>query len=242
MPRLKLTYASCKYDRIEALPFRLRRGECDVRRRQHLLVRGGRAVQVTLGRERVRRAGGQHDVVGLDDLARGELHPPGIHLGRAVPDHPAVAEQPSVGQVDPRQPGRRDECPERGHVVHERVFRLDQQHLGHVVQGLGHVDSGVAAAEDGDDRFGLGRLAHLRLLFSGSRPSGRWGGRKQSVSPGRPHGRPGRRGGIVTVLDSFSLTGKKALVTGGNQGLGKAFAAVERRPSVTKTRNQLEVE
>jgi NAD(P)-dependent dehydrogenase (short-subunit alcohol dehydrogenase family) len=29
----------------------------------------------------------------------------------------------------------------------------------------------------------------------------------------------------VTVLDSFSLTGKKALVTGGNQGLGKAFAA-----------------
>ena len=29
----------------------------------------------------------------------------------------------------------------------------------------------------------------------------------------------------VTVLDSFALTGKKALVTGGNQGLGKAFAA-----------------
>jgi NAD(P)-dependent dehydrogenase (short-subunit alcohol dehydrogenase family) len=29
----------------------------------------------------------------------------------------------------------------------------------------------------------------------------------------------------VTVLESFALTGKKALVTGGNQGLGKAFAA-----------------
>jgi NAD(P)-dependent dehydrogenase (short-subunit alcohol dehydrogenase family) len=29
----------------------------------------------------------------------------------------------------------------------------------------------------------------------------------------------------VTVLDSFTLTGKKALVTGGNQGMGKAFAA-----------------
>jgi NAD(P)-dependent dehydrogenase (short-subunit alcohol dehydrogenase family) len=28
----------------------------------------------------------------------------------------------------------------------------------------------------------------------------------------------------VTVLESFALTGKKALVTGGNQGLGKAFA------------------
>lgn len=28
----------------------------------------------------------------------------------------------------------------------------------------------------------------------------------------------------MTVLDSFTLTGKKALVTGGNQGLGKAFA------------------
>ncbi len=30
---------------------------------------------------------------------------------------------------------------------------------------------------------------------------------------------------MVTVLESFTLTGKKALVTGGNQGLGKAFAA-----------------
>ncbi len=29
----------------------------------------------------------------------------------------------------------------------------------------------------------------------------------------------------MTVLDSFTLTGKKALVTGGNQGLGRAFAA-----------------
>jgi NAD(P)-dependent dehydrogenase (short-subunit alcohol dehydrogenase family) len=30
---------------------------------------------------------------------------------------------------------------------------------------------------------------------------------------------------MVKVLERFSLTGKKALVTGGNQGLGKAFAA-----------------
>src|SRR6185437_15790172 len=29
----------------------------------------------------------------------------------------------------------------------------------------------------------------------------------------------------VTVLQSFSLAGRKALVTGGNQGLGRAFAA-----------------
>jgi NAD(P)-dependent dehydrogenase (short-subunit alcohol dehydrogenase family) len=29
----------------------------------------------------------------------------------------------------------------------------------------------------------------------------------------------------MTVLESFSLSGRKALVTGGNQGLGKAFAA-----------------
>ncbi len=35
----------------------------------------------------------------------------------------------------------------------------------------------------------------------------------------------GRREAMVTVLESFALTGKKALVTGGNQGLGKAFAA-----------------
>ena len=29
----------------------------------------------------------------------------------------------------------------------------------------------------------------------------------------------------MKILQSFSLSGKKALVTGGNQGLGKAFAA-----------------
>ena len=34
-----------------------------------------------------------------------------------------------------------------------------------------------------------------------------------------------QREDMVTVLESFALTGKKALVTGGNQGLGKAFAA-----------------
>ena len=40
-------------------------------------------------------------------------------------------------------------------------------------------------------------------------------------------------GGKVKVLERFALTGKKALVTGGNQGLGKAFAAALRsRPQV----------
>ena len=29
----------------------------------------------------------------------------------------------------------------------------------------------------------------------------------------------------MKVLERFALTGQKALVTGGNQGLGKAFAA-----------------
>ena len=53
---------------------------------------------------------------------------------------------------------------------------------------------------------------------------------------------------MVTVLESFALTGKKALVTGGNQGLGKAFAAalaqagarviiVARAPTATRRRS-----
>ena len=73
--------------------------------RTDLIVRGGGQVDVTLGRERVTGPGGQDDVVGPDLLARDQHHPAGVYLGRAAADHPAVAEQPVVGQVDPRQPG-----------------------------------------------------------------------------------------------------------------------------------------
>src|SRR3984957_16282491 len=40
-----------------------------------------------------------------------------------------------------------------------------------------------------------------------------------------PRSRSRPSGGSVRVLERFALDGRKAVVTGGNQGLGKAFAA-----------------
>ena len=131
---------------------------------ERLLVGVHGTVHVALGREGIAGPGGQHDVVRREFLAGGQHHPPGVHLHGPVLHHPAVAEQPAVGQVDPRQPGRVDQGAQRGDVVHERVFRLDQHDRGHVVQRLGHADPGVAAADDHHGRPGRGRLAHLNSL------------------------------------------------------------------------------
>src|SRR3984957_21146847 len=47
--------------------------------------------------------------------------------------------------------------------------------------------------------------------------------RSQGTASPRSRSRPS--GGSVRVLERFALDGRKAVVTGGNQGLGKAFAA-----------------
>jgi hypothetical protein len=121
--------------------------------RADFVVGDCRAVDVTLRRERVVRSGRQDDVVRVDLLAGGEHHPAGVDLGGAVADHPAVAEQAVVGQVDAGQPGRVSQGAERGDVVHEGILRLHEDDIGHVVQGLGHIDAAVAASYDHDGRF-----------------------------------------------------------------------------------------
>src|SRR6185437_3736564 len=117
-----------------------------------LAVGGVGVLQVGLGRERVGRPGGQHDVVGVDLLPRRRLHPTGVHPDGPVPDHPAVGEQGVVGQEHLVQPGRVHQGPEGGHVVQEGLLRLHQHHVGHLVQGLGHGRPAVPAADDGHRR------------------------------------------------------------------------------------------
>ena len=125
-----------------------------------LAVRGGGAVGVALGRERVVGPGRQHDVVGRNLLAGGERHPAGLDLGGPALDDPAAGQQPVVGQVDPRQPGRIGQGAEAGHVMHEVILRLHEHDIGHVIEDLGRVYAGVTAADDHDGRPGRGRLAH----------------------------------------------------------------------------------
>jgi hypothetical protein len=44
--------------------------------------------------------------------------------------------------------------------VHERLGRVDERHVDDVVERLGDLDPGVAAAEDDDIRAVLGSVGH----------------------------------------------------------------------------------
>jgi hypothetical protein len=139
--------------------------------RADLVVRCGGAVEIALGRERIRGAGRQDEVIRADLLPGGQRHPAGIDLRRAVTHDPAAGEQPVVGKVDPRQPGRVDQGAEGGDVVHERVLRLHEHDVGDVVERLRRVDAAVASSDDYGGRPGRGKIAHRGLQVIGQRTS-----------------------------------------------------------------------
>ena len=136
--------------------------EQDTVRMLELVVRGPIVVdrvlgivRVALGRERVRRSGCEHDVVGGDRLPRREHDALRADLDRAVADDTPVGEEPVVGHEDLGQERRIDQGPERADVVHERVLGLDQHDIDVLIECLGDVDTAVAAADHDNRRPGL---------------------------------------------------------------------------------------
>jgi len=125
-------------------PIRLR--QCPMRLADLLLGVVG-IDEIRLGGEGIARARGQDDVVGEDLLARRRDHPVRIDHDGTVPDHPAVGEQPIVGQEDSREPGGIHERPKSGDIVHEGVLRLDEHDVARLVQCFGHGDTAVAATD-----------------------------------------------------------------------------------------------
>ena len=73
-------------------------------------------------------------IVGGDLLARRRHHPVRVDLDGPVPHDPAVGQQPRIREVDPREPGRIDQRPQGGDVVHEGVLGLDEDDIGRLVQ------------------------------------------------------------------------------------------------------------
>jgi len=107
---------------------------------------------VAIGREGVGRAGRKDDEIGGQFLPGCQDDPVGRDVRGTVAHDRAVFEQVVVWQEDSGLPGRLDQGPHRGNVVHERVFGFHERDVGAVVNRTGDVDAGIAAADDHDGR------------------------------------------------------------------------------------------
>ena len=106
----------------------------------------------------------------MELLARAEDDAAGLGVDDPVAHEAAVLQQAVVRVERARQPRRVGEDAEGGDVVCERLLRVDEDDVGVVVEALGDVDAGVAAADHHDGGAGgqgLSGLGHAEL------PSGR---------------------------------------------------------------------
>ena len=111
---------------------------------------GGDVGFLGLGREWICGPGREHEVVGFEDVARGQRDAASVDRDGAIAEEAPVGEQVLVGIEDPLQPLGVDEGAPGGDVVDERVGGVDERDVGDVVERLGGVDAAVAAADDDD--------------------------------------------------------------------------------------------
>jgi len=96
-------------------------------------LRGGDVGLLRLRGERIRGAGGEHEVVGLENVTRGQRHAASVDVDSAIAHEAAVGEQVLVGEEDPVQPLWLDERAPRRDVVDECFGGVDERDVGDVV-------------------------------------------------------------------------------------------------------------
>jgi hypothetical protein len=84
-----------------------------------------------------RRTGGEHEVVGLEDVARLEGYAAPVDREGAIAEEAAVGEQVLVGIEDPLQPRRVDEGAPGGDVVDERLGGVNEGDVGDAIGAAG---------------------------------------------------------------------------------------------------------
>ncbi len=128
---------------------------------------GGDVGLLGLRREWIGGSRGEHEVVGFEDVIRGERDAAPVDRDGAIAEEAPVGEQVLVGKEDPLQPRRLDERAPGGDVVDERLGGVHERDVGDVVERLGGVDAAVAAADDDDGgAWGGGVVGHRDLSYA----------------------------------------------------------------------------